>query len=159
MFQKTRIKWRKDITRRCQIWLLITFLKINRSSYQRFSVKKDVLRNFAKFTEKHLCQGLFLIKLQSLGLRLYYKGDSGTGVFLWILQNFKEYLFYRTPLDNCFCNKGLPDRLTSNVKLLAEGTPFIFSVAHDISLSAIEVNEDLNKIKNWVFKWMIMYLV
>ena len=26
--------------------------------------KKGVLRNFAKFTEKHLCQSLFLIKFQ-----------------------------------------------------------------------------------------------
>ena len=30
-----------------------------RSSHQRFSVRKGVLRNFAKFTEKHLCQSLF----------------------------------------------------------------------------------------------------
>ena len=28
--------------------------------------------------------------------------DSGTGVFLWIWRNFTEYLFYRTPLDDCF---------------------------------------------------------
>ena len=40
--------------------------------------KKGVLRNFAKFTGKHLCQSLFLIKLQA----------GGTGVFLWILWNF-----------------------------------------------------------------------
>ena len=31
----------------------------NRSSHQRCSVKKGVLRNFAKFTGKHLCQSLF----------------------------------------------------------------------------------------------------
>ena len=30
-----------------------------RSSHQRCSVKKGVLRNFAKFTGKHLCQSLF----------------------------------------------------------------------------------------------------
>ena len=28
--------------------------------------------------------------------------DSGTVVFLWILRNFKEHLFYRTPPDDCF---------------------------------------------------------
>ena len=33
---------------------------------QRCSVKKGVLKNFAKFTGKHLCQFLFLIKLQVL---------------------------------------------------------------------------------------------
>ena len=36
-------------------------------------MKKGVLENLAKFTEKHL----------------------------W-LQNFQEHLFYRTPLDDCF---------------------------------------------------------
>ena len=33
---------------------------------------------------------------------LFLKKDSGTGVFLLILQNFWEHLFYRTPLDGCF---------------------------------------------------------
>ena len=39
----------------------------NRSSHQRCSVKKDVLRNFAKFTGKQLCQGLFFNKFAGLG--------------------------------------------------------------------------------------------
>ena len=29
----------------------------------------------------------YLIKLQASGLQLYEKGDSNTGVFLWIFQN------------------------------------------------------------------------
>ena len=33
------------------------------SSHRRCSIKKGVLRNFAKFTGKHLCQSLFLIFL------------------------------------------------------------------------------------------------
>ena len=33
---------------------------LDRSSHRRCSVRKDVLRNFAKFTWKHLCQGLFM---------------------------------------------------------------------------------------------------
>ena len=37
---------------------------------QRCSVKKGVLKNFAKFTGKYLCQSLFSIKLQTLGLQL-----------------------------------------------------------------------------------------
>ena len=28
--------------------------------------------------------------------------DSDTSVFLWILQNFQEHLFYRTSQDDCF---------------------------------------------------------
>ena len=45
----------------------------------------------------------FLIKLQTRDLQLYYKRDSGTGVFLWVLQRFKEHLFSRTPPDDCLC--------------------------------------------------------
>ena len=48
-----------------------------RSSHQRFSIRKGVFRNFAKFAEKHLYQNLFLIK------------------FMWISVNFTKFL--RTP--------------------------------------------------------------
>ena len=40
----------------------------------------------------------FLIKLQAFGLQLYEKRYSNTAVFLWILRNFSEYIFYRIPL-------------------------------------------------------------
>ena len=33
---------------------------LDRTSHRRCSVTEDVLRNFAKFTGKHLCQGLFV---------------------------------------------------------------------------------------------------
>ena len=35
----------------------------NRSSHQRCYVRKGVLRNFTKFTGKHLCQSLFFNKV------------------------------------------------------------------------------------------------
>ena len=38
----------------------------DRNNHQRYSMKKVVLRNFAKFTGKHLCQSLFLNKIASL---------------------------------------------------------------------------------------------
>ena len=44
--------------------------------------KKSALKNFAKF----------------IGKQLYQSRDSGTAVFLWILQHFSEDLIYRTPL-------------------------------------------------------------
>ena len=34
-------------------------VKNGRSSHERCSVRKGVLRNFAKFTGKHMCQSLF----------------------------------------------------------------------------------------------------
>ena len=43
------------------------------------SIIKVVLRNFAKFTGKQLCQTLFLNKVAGL---ITKKRDSGTGVFL-----------------------------------------------------------------------------
>ena len=64
---------------------------------KRRSVTKCVLGNSTKFTGKHLCQRLFLMKLQVSGLRpatllkkrlwpqacnFVKKRDSGTGVFL-----------------------------------------------------------------------------
>ena len=41
---------------------------IDRSSHQRCSVKRGVLRNFTKFTGKHLCQSLSFNKLAGLTL-------------------------------------------------------------------------------------------
>ena len=38
----------------------------DRSSHPRCSVREGVLRNFAKFTEKHLCQSLFFNKVARL---------------------------------------------------------------------------------------------
>ena len=51
----------------------------DRSSRPECSVKKGVLRNFAKFTRKRLCQSLFFNKIAGWGLQLYLKRDSGTG--------------------------------------------------------------------------------
>ena len=57
--------------------ILLELLPHMRSSQHRYSVRKRVLKNFAKFTGKHLCQGLF--------------------------DNKVEGLFYITPLGYCFC--------------------------------------------------------
>ena len=43
--------------------------------------KKGVLRNVAKFTRKHLCQSLLLIKLQAWSLQLYIKKEILVQVF------------------------------------------------------------------------------
>ena len=53
----------------------------HRSSHQKYSIKKGVLKNFTKFTKEHLCQGLFFNKSAGASLQLYQKRDSGTGVF------------------------------------------------------------------------------
>ena len=58
-----------------------------RSSRPEVFCKKDVLRHVAKFTGKHLCQSLFLNKVEGrpatlLKKRLWHR------CFLWILRNF-----------------------------------------------------------------------
>ena len=52
--------------------------------------KKSAFKISSKFTGKHLCQSFF------------FREDSGTSVFLWILWNFQEYLFYRTAPNDYF---------------------------------------------------------
>ena len=80
--------------------LLVTFSQkhvqtagLRRSSRLQMFYKKGVLKNFSSFTEKHLFWSLFWIELSPTTL---LKRDSNTGVFLWILQHFKNSLFYRT---------------------------------------------------------------
>ena len=57
--------------------------RINRSNHHRCSIKKGVLKNFAKFTGEQLCESLFFNKFAGPGpQRKRKKRDSGTGVFL-----------------------------------------------------------------------------
>ena len=64
-----------------------------RSSRPEVFCKKGALRNFAKFTEKHLCRSLVFNKIAGLRPATLLKRGSGTGVFLRILRNFEEHLF------------------------------------------------------------------
>ena len=57
---------------------------------QRCSLKKDVLRNFAKFTGKHLCQSVFFKKVA--------KKENLAQVFSCeFCEVFKNTFSYRTP--------------------------------------------------------------
>ena len=55
--------------------------------------KIGALKNFAKFTGKHMCQSLFFNKVVGLRTR-----DSGTVVFLKIDEFSKNTFLHRTPL-------------------------------------------------------------
>ena len=50
----------------------------------------------------------------------------------------------------------LSDNLSSNVKLFADNTS-LFSVTHDVNVSARELNDDLRKISNWAFQWKMSF--
>ena len=59
--------------------------------------KIGVLKNSAIFTGKHLCCSLFFDKVAGLRPGTLIKKRLQHRCFLWILQNFKEQLIYRTP--------------------------------------------------------------
>ena len=50
----------------------------------------------------------------------------------------------------------LPDNLESLVKVLADDTS-LFSTVHDPSKSAKLINDDLQKISDWAFKWKMLF--
>ena len=56
------------------------------------------------------------------------------------------------PLIFLICINDLPGNLISNPELFADDTS-LFSVINDKHSSANRLNQDLNKINNWAFKW------
>ena len=76
-----------------------------RSSHRRCSVGKGVLRNYAKFTRKHLCQSIFFNNVAGLFVQLYLKKDSGTSDFQRILRDFKN-TFFKKHLQGTACRRS-----------------------------------------------------
>ena len=69
---------------------------MNRSSRPGVFCKKGALRNFAKFTGKHLCQSLNFNKVAGWGLQLYKQPGTFLKKRLWCFPvNFTEFL--KTP--------------------------------------------------------------
>ena len=50
----------------------------------------------------------------------------------------------------------LSDDLTTNVKVFADGTS-LFSIVHKMNTSTTNLNNDLNKIKNWAIQWKMNF--
>ena len=103
-------------------------LKILKSSHQRCSVKKGVLRNFAKFTGKHLCQSLFFNKvaehlrttaseysrLQNLQATFPNQRHDNKQLELWTIQK-------------SLCKDYYPKYVTKKLSILLFFFPKIFS--------------------------------
>ena len=66
---------------------------LNARSCRGVLCKKVFLEISQNSQENTYARVSFLIKLQTWGLQLYSKRDSGTSVFLWILLHFQEHLF------------------------------------------------------------------
>ena len=67
-----------------KIKIIVEYTKMSpyRSTRLLIFYEKDVLKNFAKFTGKHLCQSLFLNKVKNKKKQLCLKRDSSRGAFL-----------------------------------------------------------------------------
>ena len=76
-----------------------------RSSRQRCSVKKGVLRNIAKFTRKQLCQSRFLNKI------------AGNGIKKEILAQVLSYEFCKIS-KNTFSSEHLGTTASDMAKLI-----------------------------------------
>ena len=74
----------------CVFWKAEPY--INRSSRPQVFCKKSALKNFVTFTGKYTCRSLFFDKVIGSKSETLLERDSSTGVSLWILQKFSEYL-------------------------------------------------------------------
>ena len=63
-------------------------------SHRKCSVKKGAIRNFAKFTGKHLCQSLFLIKLQAWSFAKFLRTPFLQNTSVRLLLQTKQYLVW-----------------------------------------------------------------
>ena len=71
------------------------------------SVKKDLLRKFAKFTGKNLCQSLFLIKLQASRPATLIKTRLWHRCFPVNFAKFpRNFFLKKNTSDGCFCKSG-----------------------------------------------------
>ena len=65
--------------------------------------EKDVLKNFAKFTGKHLCRSFFFNKIAGLRPVNLLNEELRNRCFPVNFAKFLETSFYRTPPGDCFC--------------------------------------------------------
>ena len=80
---------------------------IQKQSSEEFC-KKGVLKNFAKFTRKHLGQSLFLNKVAGAACNFIIKETLAQAFSCEFCEIFKNTFFYRTP----------PVAASDNLKLL-----------------------------------------
>ena len=74
----------------------------DRSSRPEVLCKKGALKNFAKFTWKHLCQSLLFIKFGGIKPVTLLKKRLWHRCFPVTFAKFLRTQFYRTPPGDCF---------------------------------------------------------
>ena len=129
-----------------------------RSSHRRCSVTKDFLWNFAKFTGKHLCQGLFFNKVAGLrlhrcfpvNLAKFLRTPFATDHLQWLLLYVVEEKLQQSKLKSL---KLLLLNITTLVKLI------LYSSTCSIQLTCLFFIHDfqssiLHKLKNTLNCWL-----
>ena len=79
--------------------MVVSKLSLARSRRPEVFCKKDVLRNFAKFTGKHLCQSLFFNKVAEPSPCNFNTKRLQRRRFCEFCETFKNTFFYRTPFS------------------------------------------------------------
>ena len=114
----------------------------SRSSHQRCSIEKAVLKNFAIFTGKHLHWSLFLIELQVWGPATVLKETPAKVFFCAYCEIFKNTYFQeklqRTASLNCK-QQRLPPALNS-ISLFSSRSTLRFK---EFSLGCLVVDSSL----------------
>ena len=116
-----------------------------RSSRPEVLSKKGVLRNFAKFTEKHLCRSLFFNKVAGLRLATLLKKRLCLRP-----ATYSEHLFYRTPLDDFFCVLNMPRYFTFHISLEVLCDNWDNKVAHLQKLANQSVLNGARVVEKWL---------
>ena len=79
-------------------------LRISRSSHQQCSIKIDLLKNFTKFTGKHLCQSFFFNKVARLRSATLLKKRLWHTCFLVNFVKFLRTTFLQNISGRLFLN-------------------------------------------------------
>ena len=99
---KTLVKDKAPV--KLQTW---HFISKTKSSHRRCSLKKGVLKNFAKSTGKHLCWSLFFHNVTGQKAAALLKKRLQHRCFPVNFSKFLRNLFQRTHSGDCFCKSSL----------------------------------------------------
>ena len=120
----------------------------SRNSHQRCSIKTGVLRNFTKFTGKHLCQSLFFDKVAALRPATLLRKRLWRRCFPVNFVKFLKHLFYRTSLDDCFWKRRY---LKGKVRVLAN---FFYFEENKVQKQPLKVFYKIGVLQNICSNWL-----
>ena len=113
---------------------------------------KKVVLKFCNIDRKTPVLKSFLIKLQDFKAATLFKWESNSEVFLWILRNFEEDPFWRTPANGFFC-------ITNVTFTVFFWNPWLREFLPKEYISGLLGNFELLEliIMNFVQKWLLFF--